>query len=113
MGDTMDIMARDPLMLNPDMAMVMDMGMDMDTVTAMDMDTMDIMAKGLLRLNLATVIMAMVMDIMVMVMVMAMDTMARNKCWKLKSSVQRKLDYKRILVTCNIEINIKTVKKKK
>merc|ERR1712106_698075 len=39
--DTMDIMARGPLM--PDMAMVdMDMGMDMDTdmVMVMDMDTM-------------------------------------------------------------------------
>merc|ERR1712098_178372 len=85
--DTMDIMARGLLMLNPDMAMVMDMGMDMDTVTAMDMDTMDIMARDPLMLNLATVIM-----VMVMVMVMAMDTMARNQCWKLKSSVQRKLD---------------------
>merc|ERR1711862_429221 len=57
--DTMDIMARGPLMLNQDMdIMVMDMVMDM----AMDMD-----------------IMAMDMDMdMVMVMAMVMDTMVKQ-----------------------------------
>merc|ERR1719206_1131536 len=75
---TMDIMARDLLMLsqlpllNQDMDMVMDMAMAMD-ILAMDMvvmDTMDIMARGPLMLSPA-------MDIMVMDMV-TMDTMARD-----------------------------------
>merc|ERR1711892_1593731 len=52
--DTMDIMARDPLMLSLDMAMVM----DMDTVA---MDTMDIMARGPLMPDMAMVDMDMVM----------------------------------------------------
>merc|ERR1719206_780511 len=62
--DTMDIMARGPLMLSQDMdIMVMDMVMDM----AMDMDmvTMDTMARDLLMLNQDMDIMAMDMDIMV------------------------------------------------
>merc|ERR1712113_727031 len=62
--DTMDIMARDLLMLSQAMdIMVMDMVMDM----AMDMD-MDIMA------------MDMVMDTMDMVMAMVMDTTAKHFC---------------------------------
>merc|ERR1711942_101591 len=59
--DTMDIMARGPLMLSPAMdIMVMDMVMDM----AMDMDmvTMDIMAMDMV---MDTMDMAMDMDIMV------------------------------------------------
>merc|ERR1719477_217718 len=66
--DTMDIMARGPLMLSPAMdIMVMDTVMDM----AMDMDmvTMDTMARDLLSPEMD--IMAMDMD-MVMVMDMAM-----------------------------------------
>merc|ERR1719320_2103245 len=64
--DTMDIMARGPLMLSLAMdIMVMDMVMDM----AMDMDmvTMDTMARDLLSQD---------MDIMVMVM----DTMVKQIC---------------------------------
>merc|ERR1711887_111295 len=70
---TMDIMARDLLMLSlllppsPDLDMVMDiLATDM-----VDMDTMDIMARGLLMLSPAMDIM--VMD-MVMDMAMDMDT---------------------------------------
>merc|ERR1712013_198539 len=68
--DTMDIMARGPLMLSPAMdIMVMDMVMDM----AMDMDmvTMDTMARDLLSQD---------MDIMVMDMAMVMDTMVKQIC---------------------------------
>merc|ERR1719312_1777675 len=62
--DTMDIMARGPLMLSQAMdIMVMDMVMDM----AMDMDmvTTDTMARDQLMLNQDMDIMAMDMDIMV------------------------------------------------
>merc|ERR1711875_190594 len=68
---TMDIMARDLLMLSQlpllsqDMDMVMDMAMDILATDMAAMDTMDIMARGLLMLNPA-------MDIMVMDMVMDM-----------------------------------------
>merc|ERR1719431_1645269 len=87
---TMDIMARDPLMLcllfllpswvwllpSLDMAiMVMDMVMDM----AMDMDmvTMDTMARDLLSQDMDTMVMDMDMD---MVMAMVMDTTAKLIC---------------------------------
>merc|ERR1711970_1517369 len=71
---TMDIMARDLLMLSLllllslDMDMVMDMAMDILATDMAVTDTMDIMARGLLMLS-------QVMDIMVldMVMDMAMD----------------------------------------
>merc|ERR1711970_1038624 len=79
---TMDIMARDLLMLSlplplmpsllllpsPDMDTVMDMTMDILVMDMVVTDTMDIMARGLLMLSQA-------MDIMVMdtVMDMAMD----------------------------------------
>merc|ERR1711872_1095517 len=79
--DTMDTMARDPLMLRPmlrlsqDMA-TMDMDMVMDMVLVMDMvdmvmDTMDTMARDPLMLSqdMATTDMD-----MAMVMVMDMDT---------------------------------------
>merc|ERR1719402_1320780 len=62
---TMDIMARDLLMLSlllllsPDMDMVMDMAMDILAMDMVVMDTMDIMARDLLMLSQA-------MDIMVM-----------------------------------------------
>merc|ERR1719347_2291182 len=62
--DTMDIMARGPLMLSPAMdIMVMDMVMDM----AMDMGmvTMDTMARDLLSQAMDIMDMAMVMDTMV------------------------------------------------
>merc|ERR1712055_379099 len=95
---TMDIMARDLLMLSllpllnqlltpsllllpsPDMDMVMDMAMDILDTDMVVTDTMDIMARGLLMLSPA-------MDIMVMDMVMDMamdmdmaivDIMARD-----------------------------------
>merc|ERR1712168_397972 len=104
---TMDIMARDLLMLSllpllsqlltpspllplmqsllplpsQDMDTVMDMAMDILAMDMVAMDTMDIMAKGLLMLNLATDIMVMDMDMdMVMVMAMVMDTTAKQIC---------------------------------
>merc|ERR1719260_410708 len=85
---TMDIMARDLLMLSlllllsPDMDMVMDMAMDILAMDMVVMDTMDIMARDLLMLSQA-------MDIMVMDMVMdmamdmdmdVMDIMAKHFC---------------------------------
>merc|ERR1711942_176160 len=76
--DTMDIMARGPLMLSPAMdIMVMDMVMDM----AMDMDTMDTMARDRLMLSQDMDIMAMdmVMDTMDMDMAMDMDIMVRQE----------------------------------
>merc|ERR1712001_265175 len=83
---TMDIMAKDLLMLSllpllsPDMDMVMDMAMDILATDMVVMATTDIMARGLLMLSQA-------MDIMVMDMVMdmamdmdtaTMDTMERD-----------------------------------
>merc|ERR1712165_28375 len=74
---TMDIMARDLLMLSllpllsPDTDMVMDMAMDISATDMVVTDTMDIMARGLLMLSQAMDIM--VMD-MVMDMAMDMDT---------------------------------------
>merc|ERR1711900_58529 len=84
---TMDIMARDLLMLSllpllsPDMDMVMDMAMDILATDMVVMDTMGIMARGLLMLSLAMDIMAMdmVMDIMAMDMAMDMDIMVRQE----------------------------------
>merc|ERR1711931_500322 len=78
--DTMDIMARGPLMLSPAMDItVMDMVMDM----AMDMDmvTMDTMARDLLMLSqdMDTMAMDMVMDTMDMDMAMDMDIMVRQE----------------------------------
>merc|ERR1711931_558811 len=75
---TMDIMARDLLMLSllllpsQDMDMVMDMAMDILATDMVVMDTTDIMARGLLMLSQA-------MDIMVMDMVMDMDIMVRQE----------------------------------
>merc|ERR1712193_230403 len=92
--DTMDTMARDPLMLrlmlllSQDMVIMVDMAMD--TVLVMDMvdmvmDTMDTMARDPLMLRLSQdmatmdtdtdMVMAMVMDMVVMVMdtIMARD----------------------------------------
>merc|ERR1712112_466725 len=78
--DTMDIMARGPLMLSPAMdIMVMDMVMDM----AMDMDMviMDTMARDQLMLSqdMDTMAMDMVMDTMDMDMAMDMDIMVRQE----------------------------------
>merc|ERR1711942_658569 len=76
--DTMDIMARGPLMLSPAIyIMVMDMVMDM----AMDMDmvTMDTMARDLLSPDMDIMAMDMDMD-MVMDMAMVMDTMVKQTC---------------------------------
>merc|ERR1719312_666024 len=68
--DTMDIMARGPLMLSQAMGiMVMDMVMDMD----MDMVIMDTMARDQLSQDMD--IMAMDMD-----MDMVMDTMVKQIC---------------------------------
>merc|ERR1712121_537122 len=92
---TMDIMARDLLMLSqllllsPDTDMVMDMAMDILAMDMVAMDIMVIMARGLLMLSqaMATMVMDMVMDtamdmdmdIMDMVIAMDMDTMVRQK----------------------------------
>merc|ERR1712122_143976 len=76
MGDTMDIMARGPLMLSQAMdIMVMDMAMDMDMVTT------DTMARDLLMLSqdMDTMAMDMVMDTMDMDMAMDMDIMVRQE----------------------------------
>merc|ERR1712113_1154939 len=83
---TMDIMARDLLMLSllplsPDMDMVMDMAMDILATDMVVMDTTDIMARGLLMQSQAMDIMVMDMDMdMVMVMAMVMDTTAKQIC---------------------------------
>merc|ERR1712055_1117846 len=84
---TMDIMARDLLMLSlllllsPDMDMVMDMAMDILATDMVVMDTTDIMARGLLMLSQDMDIMAMDMDMdMVMAMAMVMDTTAKQIC---------------------------------
>merc|ERR1712203_332745 len=82
--DTMEIMARGPLMLSPAMdIMVMDtvMAMVMDMAMDMDMDIMDIMARDQLMLSQDMDIMAMdmVMDTMDMVMAMDMDIMVRQE----------------------------------
>merc|ERR1719312_2211089 len=72
--DTMDIMARGPLMLSPAMDdMVMDMAMDMDMVT------MDTMARDLLNQDMDIMAMDMVMDTMDMDMAMDMDIMVRQE----------------------------------
>merc|ERR1712212_128826 len=105
---TMEIMARDPLMLSllpllnqllmpnpllllmlslllllsPDMDMVMDMAMDilaMDMAMDMDMVIMDIMARDLLSQDMDIMAMDMDMD-MDMVMAMVMDTTAKQIC---------------------------------
>merc|ERR1711942_308001 len=82
---TMDIMARDLLMLSqlpllsPDMDMVMDMAMDILATDMVVMDTMDIMARDQLSQDMD--IMAMDMDMgMVMDMAMVMDTMVKQIC---------------------------------
>merc|ERR1711942_364891 len=84
--DTMDIMARGPLMLSQDMDimvmdMVMDMAMDILATDMVVMDTMDIMARGPLMLNQAMdiMVMDMVMDTMDMDMAMDMDIMVRQE----------------------------------
>merc|ERR1719513_504486 len=66
--DTMDIMARGPLMLSPAMDI-----MDMDMVT------MDTTARDLLSQDMDIMAMDMDMD-MVMDMVMVMDTMVKQIC---------------------------------
>merc|ERR1719317_381529 len=84
---TMDIMARDLLMLSQlpllsqDMDMVMDMAMDILATDMVVMDTMDIMARGPLMLSQDMDIMAMdmVLDIMDMDMAMDMDIMVRQE----------------------------------
>merc|ERR1711970_733769 len=104
---TMDIMARDPLMLSlllllnqllmpsqllplmpslllllsQDMGMVMDMAMDILGMDMVVMDTMDIMARDQLMLSQDMDIMAMdmVMDTMDMDMAMDMDIMVRQE----------------------------------
>merc|ERR1719312_410322 len=104
--DTMDIMARGPLMpsqlpmlsqllmpslllllmpnqlplLSQDMDMVMDMAMDILATDMVVMDTMDIMARGppMLSQAMDTMVMDMVMDTMDMDMAMDMDIMVRQ-----------------------------------
>merc|ERR1719244_2001932 len=82
----MDIMARDLLMPSllllpsPDMDMVMDMAMDILATDMVVMDTMGIMARGLLMLSQAMVIMVMdmVMDMAMDMDMVIMDIMARD-----------------------------------
>merc|ERR1719206_763056 len=79
--DTMDIMARGPLMLSQAMdIMVMDMAMDILATDMVVMDTMDIMARGPLMLSQAMDIMVtdMVMDMAMDMDMVTMDTMARD-----------------------------------
>merc|ERR1711942_601020 len=76
--DTMDIMARGPLMLSPAMD-IMVMDMVMDTATDMDMVTTDTMARDQLMLNQDMDTMDMVMDTMDMDMAMDMDIMVRQE----------------------------------
>merc|ERR1719402_1297376 len=107
---TMDIMARDLLMLSlllllsPDMDMVMDMAMDILATDMVVMDTTDIMARGLLMLSQA-------MDTdMDMVMAMVMDTTAKHFCCSfLEFSTHKVGPYRSIKKTHNfhlMEINI-------
>merc|ERR1719309_644604 len=125
---TMDIMARDLLMLSlllllsPDMDMVMDMAMDILAMDMVVMDTMDIMARDLLMLSQAMDIMVMdmvmdmamamdmVMDTMDMVMAMVMDTTAKHFCCSfLEFSTHKVGPYRSIKKTHNfhlMEINI-------
>merc|ERR1711862_284037 len=87
MGVTMDIMARDLLMLSllpllsQDMDMVMDMAMDILATDMVVMDTMDIMARGPLMLSPAMdiMVMDMVMDMAMDMGMVTMDTMARDQ----------------------------------
>merc|ERR1719513_195643 len=83
---TMDIMARDLLMLSQlpllsqDMDMVMDMVMDILATDMVVMDTLDIMARGPLMLSQAMdiMVMDMVMDMAMDMDMVTMDTMARD-----------------------------------
>merc|ERR1719206_817174 len=100
--DTMDIMAKGPLMLSQAMdIMVMDMAMDMDMVT------MDTMARDQLSQD---------MDIMAMDMAMVMDTMVKQNCCSfLEFSTNEVGLYRSSQKTHNFhltEINIKKEKKK-
>merc|ERR1711942_5384 len=112
--DTMDIMARGPLMLSQDMDimvtdMVMDMAMDMDMVT------MDTMARDLLSQDMDIMAMDMDMD-MVMDMAMVMDTMVKQICCSfLEFSTNEVGLYRSSQKTHNFhltEINIEKKKKK-
>merc|ERR1712013_247833 len=81
--DTMDIMARDLLMLSqlPLLSQDMDMAMDILATDMVVMDTMDITARGPLMLSPAMDIMVMDMDMdMAMDMAMVMDTMVKQIC---------------------------------
>merc|ERR1719312_700832 len=107
--DTMDIMARGPLMLSQDMViMVLDMVMDMD------MDTMDIMARDQLSQDMDIMAMDMDMD-MVMDMAVVMDTMVKQICCSfLEFSTNEVGLYRSSQNTHNfhlIEINIEKSKK--
>merc|ERR1719312_899939 len=112
---TMDIMARDLLMLSqlPLLSQVMDMVMDM----AMDMDmvTMDIMARDLLSQDMDIMAMDMDMD-MVMVMAMVMDIMVKQSCCSfLEFSTNEVGLYRSSQKTHNfklMEINIEKTNKK-
>merc|ERR1719312_2409488 len=107
--DTMDIMAKGPLMLSPAMdIMVMDMAMDMDMVT------MDTMVRDLLSQAMDIMVMDMDLD-MVMDMAMVMDTMVKQICCSfLEFSTNEVGLYRSSQKTHNfhlIEINIEKRKK--
>merc|ERR1711942_640482 len=108
--DTMDIMAKGPLMLSPDMdIMVMDMAMGMDMVT------MDTMARDLLSPDMDIMAMDLDMD-MVMDMAMVTDTMVKQTCCSfLEFSTNEVGLYRSSQNTHNFhltEINIENRKKK-
>merc|ERR1719445_2892614 len=78
---TMDIMARDLLMLSQLPLLSEDMAMDILATDMVVMDTMDIMARGLLMLSPAMdiMVMDMVMDMAMDMGMVTMDTMARDQ----------------------------------
>merc|ERR1711942_609289 len=105
--DTMDIMARGPLMLSPAMdIMVMDMVMDMDMVT------MDTMARDLLSQDMDIMAMGMDMD-MVMDMAMVMDTMVKQICCSFLEFSTNEVDlYRSSQKTHNFHLTEINIKKK-
>merc|ERR1719347_1815639 len=104
--DTMDIMARGPLMLSPAMdIMVMDM--------VMDMVTMDTMARDLLSQDMDIMAMDMDMD-MAMDMAMVMDTMVKQICCYFLEFSTNEVDlYRSSQKTHNFHLTEINIEKKK
>merc|ERR1712088_1276374 len=101
---TMDIMARDLLMLSLLLLLSLDMDMVMDMAMDMDMAIMDIMARDLLSQDMDIMAMDMDMD-MVMVMAMVMDTTAKQICCSfLEFSTHKVGPYRSIKKTHNFHL---------